>query len=161
VYPNKISKNKEGLLAVVKSFLWEDKVMMLIIYSALFLNLSVWIGLYFLLRKETEIFIAHYNVFFGIDFLIDIANGENRWQLLWVPAGGLLFWFLSFLLAVFLRKQFPATVQNKMSKKMPGELISNRSIGLVGGRLLLIGAWCLQVILLVYLLAIYRINGGF
>ncbi len=136
--------------------LWKNKITALIIYTGLLLNLIIWGVLGWLLLHSREIIIEHYNVFFGIDKIIDLTDKKNWWELLSIPLGGLIFLVLSFIMSVLLMIQFnslPAITDKKIN-----DLITNKSIGFISSRLLLIGAWVLQLILIVYSLMILRIN---
>jgi hypothetical protein len=147
-----------NFLRIGKVLFWENKIAAGLIYSGLVFNLSLWAGLILLMKKSQGVFIAHYNVFFGIDKMMDLSEGIDWWESLLVPAGGLIVWVLSVLVAIFLIIQFDDDVKIKLSGKTEEVFVSNRSIGFVGSRLLLIGAWLLQLVLLIYLLAIWLIN---
>ncbi len=137
--------------------LWKDKITVTIIYTSVLLNLGVWLVMGWLLKYNSQgVIIGHYNVFFGIDTMVDMSNGTSQWEILFVPLGGLIFLVLSFMMSVLLMVQFN-NLSEKVDKKVDS-LISNKSIGFISSRLLLIGAWILQLILLVYSLMILRIN---
>ena len=137
--------------------LWKDKITVTIIYTSVLLNLNIWLVMGWLLKYNSQgVIIGHYNVFFGIDTMVDMSNGASQWEILFVPLGGLIFLVLSFMMSVLLMVQFN-NLSEKVDKKVDS-LISNKSIGFISSRLLLIGAWILQLILLVYSLMILRIN---
>ncbi len=145
------------LIKMSRILLWRDKITVTIIYTSVLLNLGVWVIMGWLLKYNSQgVIIEHYNVFFGIDMMVDMVNGVSWWEILFIPLGGLIFLVLSFVMSVVLMIQFN-TLSEKVDKKVDN-LISNRSIGFISSRLLLIGAWILQLILLVYGLMILRIN---
>ncbi len=137
--------------------LWRDKMTVIIIYTSVLLNFGVWLAMGWLLKYNSQgVIIGHYNVFFGIDTMVDMSNGASQWEVLFVPLGGFIFLGLSFAMSVLLMVQFNNSSE-KIDKKV-NSLISNKSIGFIGSRLLLIGAWILQLTLLVFSLMILRIN---
>ena len=141
---------------VCKSLFWKNKIAAGLIYGSLFLNGLFWLGIYFLVKNSQGIFVGHYNVFFGIDGFVDVSNGENWGNIFSVPMGGLFFLLLSIVMSIFLIMQFDKEV--KEVDERSDSLITNRAISFMGSRLLLIAAWSLQLILLVYLIAIWKIN---
>ncbi len=146
----------QELIKMSQILLWKNKITALIIYTGLLLNLIIWGLLGWLLIHNKGIIIEHYNVFFGIDKMINLADRDSWWELLSIPLGGLIFLVLSFIMSILLMIQFnslPAITDKKIN-----DLITNKSIGFVSSRLLLIGAWVLQLILIVYSLMILRIN---
>ena len=136
--------------------LWKNKVTAGLIYTSLLMNALVWLGLFMLIKGGQNILIGHYNVFFGIDVIIDVTSRGDLCNLFLPAIGGLFFIVLSVLMSIFLILQLDRTTV--ISEKMTENFISNRAISFVGSRLLLIGAWFLQLVLLVYLVAIWLIN---
>jgi hypothetical protein len=135
---------------------WENKITAGLIYSGLLINSIVVIGLIILFKSGQDVLIGHYNVFFGIDKLIKATNKNDLWELLTPPIVGLFFLIVSVLMSIFFILQLDRTVAG--DKKNGEVFVSNRAISFIGSRLLLIGAWVVQLILAVYLLAIWLIN---
>ena len=139
---------------VIISLLWQNRLTAIIIYSSLVLNAFVWVLFYLLIKNSQRILIGHYNVFFGVDRIIDISKKTGKLEILLPAMGGLFLIFLTVIMSIFLIVQFneKKTVSDNVI------FISNKSISFVGSRLLLISAWLLQLILIIYLIAISRIN---
>ena len=114
----------------------------------------VWVLSYLLIRNSQEILIGHYNVFFGVDKIIDLSKEAERLEIFLPAMGGLFLILLTIVMSIFLIIQFD---EEKIAKGNVN-FISNKSISFVGSRLLLISAWLLQLILIVYLIAIGRVN---
>jgi len=148
-------KIRQKIIEIGSILFWKNKIAAGLIYSSLVINLLVWIGLLALIKKSQEVLIVHYNVFFGIDRIVNLIEKNSLGEIFLVPMGGLVFLLLSIVVAIFLIIQFDDNSEIKMGRNV---FISNRSISFVGSRLLLIGAWLLQLILLVYLVAIELIN---
>ena len=140
---------------VGKILFWENKITASLIYTSLGSNILVWLGLFFLLKTGQHILIGHYNVFFGIDVLVDLADKNNLWKLFLPPIGGLVFLCLSVMMSIFFILQLDLDMSDKMIKN---SFVSNKALSFVGSRLLLIGAWLVQLILVVYLLTTWFIN---
>ena len=138
--------------------LWRDKATVLIIYSGILLNLVVWIIMGWLLRRNSQgVIIGHYNVFFGIDAIVDVTNRQSWLEILFIPFGGLIFLGLSFMLSVLLMVQFNKPLDGDANRNV-NDFVTNKSIGFISSRLILIGAWTLQIVLLLYSIMILRIN---
>jgi hypothetical protein len=148
-------KIRQKIIEIGSILFWKNKIAAGLIYSSLVINLLVWIGLLALIKKSQEVLIVHYNVFFGIDRIVNLIEKNSLGEIFLVPMGGLVFLLLSIVVAIFLIIQFDDNSEIKMGRNV---FISNRSISFVGSRLLLIGAWLLQLILLIYLVAIELIN---
>jgi len=137
-------------------FLWENKVTAWIIYTSLLFNFLTHFGLYILFRKGQAVLITHYNVFFGIDAIVNTTDNLRLWQLFIPPLGGLFFLLLSIVMSILLVIQLDRVVMDVTKKK--NYFISSKSVSFIGSRLLLIGAWSLQLVLLIYLIAIWKVN---
>jgi hypothetical protein len=148
-------KTRQKIIGIGSILFWKNKITAGLIYSSLIINLLVWLGLVALIKKSQEVVIAHYNVFFGIDKIVNLTEKGSLVEIFLVPMGGLVFLLLSIVMAVFLIVQFDDNAEIKMGRDV---FISNRSISFVGSRLLLMGAWLLQLILLIYLVAVELIN---
>ncbi len=140
---------------VGKILFWENKITASLIYSSLFVNAVIWLGLFFLTRGEQSILVGHYNVFFGIDILIDLADKNNLWKLFLPPMGGLFFLGLSIVMSIFFILQLDV---GAMEEEIENSFVSNKALSFMGSRLLLIGAWLVQLILVVYLISMWFIN---
>ncbi len=147
--------NKKLTLKEVSIILFRrNKITAGLIYTSLLMNIFLWGGLLFLFKKGQAILIGHYNVFFGVDTFIDIIHRSNIWELFFPAIGGLFFLLLNIAISIFFILQLNISV----GEEKKDVFISNRAISFLGSRLLLIGAWVLQLVLLVYLIAIYFIN---
>ncbi len=141
---------------VSRILFWENKVTMGLIYTSIAMNLLVWTGFFLLIKRVQGILIGHYNVFFGIDVLINTAEKSSLWKVFLPSIGGLFFLVLSILMSIFLILQLDRTAV--VEDEIEGALISNKSLSFIGSRLLLIGAWLVQLIIIVCFIAIWRIN---
>jgi hypothetical protein len=134
---------------------WENKITASLIYSSLFVNALICLGLFLLTRGDTSILVGHYNVFFGIDILIDLADKNNLWKLFLPPMGGLFFLGLSIIMSIFFILQLDL---GAAEEEIKNSFVSNKALSFMGSRLLLIGAWLVQLILVVYLISAWFIN---
>jgi len=148
----KIHRIKE----ISKILFWRNKVTASLIYTSLLINALVWLGLFVLAKGDHSALIGHYNVFFGIDMLINLADENSLWKLFLPPIGGLFFLILSVMMSVFFILQLD--IVSAKEKKIKNDFVSNKALSFVGSRLLLIGAWLVQLILVVYLMATWLIN---
>ena len=140
---------------VSKILFWENKITASLIYSSLFVNALIWLGLFLLTRGGQSILVGHYNVFFGIDILIDLADKNNLWKLFLAPMGGLFFLGLSMVMSIFFILQLDI---GATEEEIKNSFVSNKALSFMGSRLLLIGAWLVQLILVVYLVSMWFIN---
>ncbi|GEM_PF-1944641 len=143
-------------LEVLEVLFWKNKVLVFLVYSSLFLNLLIWGVLFWFFKNAGEYnLIIHYNVYLGVDGIL-INDEPQSWFNLFLPAaGGFLFWLISVWLSVFLIFQLDRFDNNKSALS---SFISNRSISFVSVRILLISAWMLQLVLLVYIISLWVIN---
>jgi len=153
-----MKKKKETNWSKIKkisaSLLWQNKLTAVIIYSSLGLNALVWLLSYLLMKNSQGILIGHYNVFFGVDKIIDLSNGVGKLEIFLSAMGGFFLILLTIVMSIFLTIQFD---EEKIARDNIN-FISNKSISFVGSRLLLINSWLLQLILIIYLIAISRVN---
>jgi hypothetical protein len=155
-------KNRKGkqdlvkkICKICKILLWKNKIAASLIYSSVFINILIWVGLFLLMKGNQGILVGHYNAFFGIDVLIDLADTDNLWRLFLPPIGGLLFLILSVAMSIFFILQLDI---GAVDNEIKNSFVSNKALSFMGSRLLLIGAWLVQLILMVYLVAIWFIN---
>jgi len=147
--------NARKIKEVSKILFWKNKITASLIGASLLMNIIVWLGLFMLTKSERPVLIGHYNVFFGIDVLIDLVDRSNLWRLFLPPAGGLFFLGLSIGMSIF----FIVQLDNNIVERTPkNSFVSNKSLSFMGSRLLLIGAWLVQLILVVYVIAVWFIN---
>ena len=135
---------------------WKNKITASLIYSSFVMWLVVVAGLFLLVRREQGVLIGHYNAFFGIDVLINTNDRAELWELFLPVLGGFFFLLVSVLMSFFFILQLDRTAVDLKEPK--DSLVSNRAISFVGSRLLLIGAWLVQLVMIVYLIAIWLIN---
>ena len=146
-----IQKIKE----VGKILFWENKITAILIGMSVLMNVVVWVGLFVLTRGGQDVLIGHYNVFFGIDVLVDLTDKNNLWKLFLPSIGGLFFLLVSVAMSFFLILQLD---RGSVEDEIKDSFVSNKSLSFMGSRLLLIGAWLVQLILIVYLISIWFIN---
>ena len=141
---------------VGKILFWKNKITAILIYTSILINLLVSLGLFLLTKGDQTVIIAHYNVFFGIDVLVNIADKGSLWEVFLPPVGGMFFLMLSILMSIFLILQLDITASE--TEEAEGALVSNKALSFMGSRLLLIGAWLVQLIIAVFFITIWRIN---
>lgn len=148
----KIQRGKE----IGKILFWRNKITASLIYTSLLINALVWLGLFILIKGDQPVLIGHYNVFFGIDILVNLSDRSSLWRLFLPPIGGLFFLILNIIMSVFFILQLDRVVTKEEIVK--DAFVSNRALSFMGSRLLLVGAWLIQLILAVYFIAIWLIN---
>jgi hypothetical protein len=150
-----IQKNIQKIKEVAVILFWENKITASLIGTSLLMNAVVWLGLFILVKKGQSVLIGHYNVFFGIDVLINLADKNSLGQLFLPPIGGIFFLLMSVIMSIFFILQLDrVTIEEEIKEAF----VSNKSLSFMGSRLLLIGAWLVQLILIVYLISIWFIN---
>jgi len=148
-------KNARKISEISKILFWKNKITMVLIGTSFVLNIIVWLGLFMLTKNGQTILIGHYNVFFGVDTIINLAENGNSWELFLPPMGGLFFLVVSILMSIFLILQLD---RGTSEKEIKNSFVSNKSLSFMSSRLLLIGTWVVQLILVVYLISIWLIN---
>jgi hypothetical protein len=97
--------------------------------------------------------ILHYNSFLGIDRWLDIHLEQNFWETFSVPMGATLLLFFNLISVGVLYFQ-----ARKISGKRGGGKAQLETVNFLAGRLMLGGNLVLQIIVLVYVIAIFLVN---
>lgn len=143
-------ENKLGL----KNF-FKSKTLGAILIIGLLLNLAVWAIFWFSLDFDRTALILHYNSFFGIDkFSLNSTN--NRFmEIFFAPLSGLLILFINYLLGGFLVYSGWKKTGEEQLEKISSEKFS---ASILGGFLILMAGIILQLIILIYSVAIVLVN---
>lgn len=135
--------------------IWKIRSIPVLILGGLLINILGWIFLKWQINCDQSTMILHYNSFLGID-VIDFDFRRTCYQIFFVSLSGLVIWLINTILGIMLIKQsnfFSAKVDFKkqqIEKRMDEKI--------VGGYLLWSGSLFVQLIILVYILAINMIN---
>jgi len=157
----------KSFLEEVKLILFPDKLFFWLVLTSLVANLAVWLGVFYFSRQPKEVFIGHYNIFFGVDRFLNLHQAADIQELFFIPLIGLFFLLFNLFLAIFLVYQLkgrPTIIcrqgNNSSAQRQWRQdiLITNQEIGLLGGKLLLMAALILQIVLSVYLIALKIVN---
>ncbi len=136
-------------------FFLKSNLLKVILIGGFSFNLLVWLIFWLGLDFNKTALIIHYNAFFGIDKL-SVDSGYNRFfEIFFAPASSLLVLIINYLLGSFLifsgwKKTEEERLENIKSEKI--------SASILGGFLILIAAVILQIIVLIYSVAIWLVN---
>ncbi len=158
-------KEKVGLfgetLKTAMFLFWKSGVFVIIVV-ALVVNLLEWLWLWKMVKGSQEVLITHYNVFFGVDSVVNVGESGFFWKIFFVPLGGLIFIVLGAIISValFLMLNYSILQSDSFSyvPKKNAKLVDKLSIAYFGANFLLLATLLVQVILLVYLLSLKIVN---
>lgn len=153
-------KNKKDKSKIEKtpSFLkkiWKIRSISILILGGLLINVLGWIFLRWQINCDQSTMILHYNSFLGID-VIDFDFRRTCYQIFFVSLSGLVIWLINTILGVMLVRQADFFSAKKNFKK---DLIEKKiDEKIIGGYLLWISSFIIQLIIFVYILAIIVVN---
>lgn len=136
-------KTKTKFLTKKSHIIW------ILIFFTFLINSLGYFLLWWQIKPDETAVILHYNVFLGID-VIDFELKARYYELFMASASGTFIWLINSFLGVILLKQGK---KFKLSNRQ--QEASEREMG---GFLLLVSNIIIQLGLLVYVLAIIRVN---
>jgi len=138
-------------------YFFHSKIFLIILGFSLILNLASWVIFRFGLDFDKTALILHYNSFFGIDRIV--VNSEDRkfLDIFFASFGGLLVIIINYILGMLLvfssRKFLPG--EENISKPFD---LNKMPIAFLGGYFLFFFGLILQIVILVYTMAIVLVN---
>jgi hypothetical protein len=135
---------EEGEKAPKKNYFW------ILFVLGISLNLLGAFLLWYQIKPTDSAVILHYNSFLGID-IIDFDLEDDYYKLFGVSAVGLIICLANFILSFLIFKQV-----NRFLEEERNQEAAERQMG---GYLLLISSILVQLGILIYILAIIRVNG--
>ncbi len=143
----------ENKMSLKKFF--KNKSISFILLIGILLNSVIWIIFWLNLDLNEMSLVVHYNSFFGIDKFSVNSTGNRLFEIFFVPFVGLLILFINYFLGGFLVYSGWKKVGEEKFKKISSE---NFSTSMIGGFLILITGVSLQLVILVYSIAIVLVN---
>lgn len=136
--------------------IWKIRSIPVLILSGLLTNILGWIFLRWQINADQTTMILHYNSFLGID-VIDFNFQEGYYQIFFVSLGGLLIWLINTILGLMLIKQsaFFSGGKKEIDRSQLEKKVDEK---IVGSYLLWGGSLLVQLIILVYVIAIVMVN---
>lgn len=144
------------------------KVSAFFVYGSLFLNLASWTLLVWLVRNEQSIVILHYNAFMGIDVIANFDIQKDYFQIFIAPIGGAFIFFLNLIISYILciqseifelsHRTNELAQKKSLNKALHSTKICQDDINMLGIYLILGGSLVLQLIVLLYTIAIIWVN---
>lgn len=158
---NIIFSGAKGFLNLIKELFWRRRKIAFLIYLGLFINIVCWGIFYWLFKIEQSLVILHYNVFLGIDSVINIELGKDFLQMYLAPLGGTFFWLFNLFL-VFIFGTF-SDFWKEQAKPLEILQIKNNQCrspdpGILGVYIILMGDVFLQLSILLHAIAIFFVN---
>ncbi len=96
---SKISIAWNNLQQQVRVIFIQDKILIILFLLSLFLNLALYLAIYWLIKPSLDSLILHYTVYFGIDLI-------GQWYKLYLmPIVGSFLFLVNFPLALFFYKK--------------------------------------------------------
>ncbi len=134
---------------------WRVRSIPILILSGLLIGVLSGLFLKWQINCDQPTMILHYNSFLGID-VIDFDFQKSCFQIFFVPLGGLVIWLINSVLGLMLVRQSTFfSVKTEFKKSQIEKRIDEK---IIGGYLLWSGSLFVQLIILVYIIAIIMIN---
>jgi hypothetical protein len=99
---NIIFSGAKEALHLGKDFFWRRRKIAFLIYLGLCINIACWGVFFWLFRVEQSLVILHYNVFLGIDSMMNIELAKDIFQMYLAPIGGTFFFLFNICMAFIL-----------------------------------------------------------
>ncbi len=136
-------------------FFFRNKFLIGIFLIGLLLNLASWIIFWLGLDFDKTALILHYNSFFGIDKIAINSEDRHFLDIFFVVFSGLIIMLVNNLLGGFLI----CSKQNKLQIiKCEKKDLNEISVSTLGGYFLILAGLILQIVILVYTIAIVLVN---
>ncbi len=133
----------------------QNKILMTILISGFLLNLAAWIIFWIGLDFDKTALILHYNAFFGIDRIALNSEEKRFFNVFFVAFSGLIIMVINYILGIFLIFSGWKNFNEDDSEKVePREM----STAFFGGYFLFLAGMILQIVILVYTVAIILVN---
>lgn len=142
-------------LKIFFQLFFKNKFFLIILISSFLLNLSLWIILGLGLDFDKTVLILHYNSFFGIDKISVNAEDQRFLNVFFVSGGGLFIMLIDYLLGFLLLFLNWKNSSKNILKKTDKKELSTVELG---GYFLFLSGLVLQVLILVYTIAIVLVN---
>ena len=134
---------------------WKVRSIPTLILGGLLIGVLSGLLLKWQINCDQSTMILHYNSFLGID-VIDFNFQKSCFQIFCVPLAGLVIWLINSILGLMLVRQSTFFSAKTEFKKSQIEKRIDEKI--IGGYLLWSGGLFVQLIILVYIIAITMIN---
>lgn len=131
------------------SAVFKNRNVWILVFAGLLLNLGGAFLLWWQIKPTESSVILHYNAFFGID-VIDFDLKSRYYELFAASAGGLFIWLVNSFLSFILFGQAGKFAKDKRKQESSERIL--------GGYLLLASGIVVQLGILIYVLAIIRVN---
>lgn len=128
---------------------------MTIVFGGFLFNLVAWIIFWVGLDFDKTALILHYNSFFGIDKIAINSDERHFLDVFFVTFYGLLVMIVNYLLGLFLIFSGNGNSKGEVSEKINFEEISTSKLG---GYFLLLSGMILQIVIIIYTIAIVLVN---
>lgn len=138
-------------------YFFHSKFFLIILGVSLILNLASWFIFLFGLDFDKTALILHYNSFFGIDRIV--VNSEDRkfLDIFFASFGGLLIIAINYILGMLLVFSSRKILSEEKNISKPFDL-NKMPIAFLGGYFLFFFGLILQIVILVYTVAIVLVN---
>ena len=136
-------------------FFFKNKLLITTFLIGLLLNLTAWAIFWWGLDFDKTALILHYNSFFGIDKLAVNSAERNFLDVFFVIVGGLSLMLINFILGGFLifsKKKHLITDDSEKNN------LNKIAISTLGGYFIFFAGLILQIVILVYAIAIVLVN---
>jgi hypothetical protein len=136
-----------------KSFknFFKNKFLLTVLITGFIFNLAGWLAFYFGLDLNKNSLILHYNSFFGIDRIFVNAEEKKIWEIFFAPLGGFFVLVFNYFLGIIL-------VFGGWDKSNQQYDLKNLPTSILGGYFILFSAIILQIVILMYTIAIVLVN---
>jgi len=136
-------------------FFFQNRFLLIIFLIGLLLNLTAWIIFWLGLDFDKTALILHYNSFFGIDRIAINSEDRNFLDVFFVAFSGLIILLVNSILGGFLICSKQNKLKNVECEKKKLDQISASTLG---GYFLVLSGLILQIVILVYTIAIVLVN---